>query len=82
MKNYRNKKFVQALVLAPTRELALQVADEFESLKGVKKLTVLPIYGQSITVQLQKLRRSVDVVVGTPGRIMDHLKRGTLVYLK
>lgn len=70
---------VQALVLAPTRELALQVADEFDSLKGSKKLSVLPVYGgQSITVQLQKLRRSVDVVVGTPGRVMDHLKRGTL----
>src|SRR3954471_19322285 len=70
----------QALVLAPTRELAVQVAEAFEryaeDLHGVR---VLPIYGgQGYGVQLSALRRGVHVVVGTPGRIMDHLDKGTL----
>jgi ATP-dependent RNA helicase DeaD len=70
----------QALVLAPTRELALQVCEAFESyaahLKGVR---VLPVYGgQGYGVQLSALRRGVHIVVGTPGRIMDHLDKGTL----
>ncbi|CAN5128705.1 DEAD/DEAH box helicase [soil metagenome] len=70
----------QALVLAPTRELALQVCEAFESyaaeLPGIK---VLPIYGgQGYGPQLTALRRGVHVVVGTPGRIMDHLDKGTL----
>ncbi|MCU1472234.1 DEAD/DEAH box helicase [Amnibacterium sp.] len=70
----------QALVLAPTRELALQVCEAFESyaahLKGVR---VLPVYGgQGYGVQLSALRRGVHIVVGTPGRIMDHLDTGTL----
>ena len=65
----------QALVLAPTRELAVQVAEAFEryavDLPGVR---VLPIYGgQGYGVQLSALRRGVHIVVGTPGRIMDHL---------
>ena len=70
----------QALVLAPTRELALQVCEAFEKyaahLPGVH---VLPVYGgQGYGVQLSALRRGVHVVVGTPGRIMDHLEKGTL----
>ncbi|BDZ46746.1 ATP-dependent RNA helicase DeaD [Naasia aerilata] len=70
----------QALVLAPTRELALQVCEAFESyaahLRGVR---VLPVYGgQGYGVQLSALRRGVHIVVGTPGRIMDHLDKGTL----
>ncbi len=70
---------VKAIILAPTRELAIQVATELDSLKGSKKLNVLPVYGgQSITVQLQKLRKQVDIVVGTPGRVIDHIERGTL----
>ncbi len=74
------QKAPQALVLAPTRELALQVCEAFERyaarLPGVK---VLPIYGgQGYGVQLGALRRGVHVVVGTPGRIMDHLQKGTL----
>ena len=70
---------VQALVLTPTRELAIQVADEINSLKGEKKLRVLPVYGgQAIHMQIAALRRGADVVVGTPGRILDHLERGTL----
>lgn len=73
------EKRVQALILTPTRELAIQVADEINSLKGQKSLRVLPVYGgQAIHMQFKALRRGVDVVVGTPGRIMDHLQRGTL----
>ncbi len=75
----RQKK-PQALVLAPTRELALQVSEAFERyaahLPGVH---VLPVYGgQGYGVQLSALRRGVHIVVGTPGRIMDHLEKGTL----
>jgi ATP-dependent RNA helicase DeaD len=74
------QKTPQALVLAPTRELALQVCEAFERyaahLKGVH---VLPVYGgQGYGVQLSALRRGVHVIVGTPGRIMDHLDKGTL----
>jgi len=75
-----SQKAPQALVLAPTRELALQVCEAFEkyaaNLRGVH---VLPVYGgQGYGVQLSALRRGVHVVVGTPGRIMDHLAKGTL----
>jgi ATP-dependent RNA helicase DeaD len=70
---------VQALILTPTRELAIQVAEEINSLKGKKKLNIIPIYGgQSIELQLRSLRKGVDIVVGTPGRIIDHLNRRTL----
>ena len=74
------KRKPQALVLAPTRELALQVSEAFESYANhIDNLHILPIYGgQSYTVQLNGLRRGVHVVVGTPGRIIDHLERGTL----
>jgi|GEM_PF-4908034 len=70
----------QALVLAPTRELALQVAEAFSRYGAhMPKISVLPIYGgQSYTVQLAGLRRGAHIVVGTPGRIIDHLERGTL----
>jgi ATP-dependent RNA helicase DeaD len=70
----------QALVLAPTRELALQVAEAFSRYGAhLPKINVLPIYGgSSYTVQLAGLRRGAQVVVGTPGRVIDHLERGTL----
>ncbi|MCP5004768.1 MAG: DEAD/DEAH box helicase [Planctomycetes bacterium] len=72
-------KAVQALVLTPTRELATQVAEEINSLKGKKKLSIVPIYGgQSMELQFRSLKRGIDIVVGTPGRILDHLKRRTL----
>ncbi len=72
-------KTVQALVLTPTRELAIQVAEEINSLKGWKELSIVPVYGgQSMSFQLRSLRKGVDVVVGTPGRILDHLRNGTL----
>ncbi|MBT4651810.1 DEAD/DEAH box helicase [Candidatus Woesearchaeota archaeon] len=70
---------VQAIVLTPTRELAIQVAQEIDSLKGFKNIKVLSVYGGSpIGPQRQKLREGVDIVVGTPGRVMDLQKRKSL----
>ena len=75
-----SQKTPQALVLAPTRELALQVCEAFESYAGhLRGVHVLPVYGgQGYGQQLSALRRGVHIVVGTPGRIMDHLDKGTL----
>ncbi|HEV7566709.1 MAG TPA: DEAD/DEAH box helicase [Microbacteriaceae bacterium] len=75
-----SQKSPQALVLAPTRELALQVCEAFEKYAAhVRGVHVLPVYGgQGYGVQLSALRRGVHIVVGTPGRIMDHLEKGTL----
>lgn len=70
---------VQVLILVPTRELAVQVAEEINSLKGKKHLRIVAVYGgQSMDQQLFRLRKGVDIVVGTPGRIKDHLQRGSL----
>jgi len=72
-------KMVQALILAPTRELAIQVSEEINSLKGKKNIVIVPIYGgQSIDEQLRRLKKGVHIVVGTPGRVIDHLNRRTL----
>lgn len=72
------KRTVQALILVPTRELAIQVTDEIQSFKR-EKLTVTPIYGgAAMNEQLRRLDKGIDIVVGTPGRILDHLRRGTL----
>jgi len=70
----------QLLVLAPTRELAIQVAEACQSYaKYIPDFHVLPIYGgQSYETQLRQLRRGVQVIVGTPGRVMDHIRRGSL----
>jgi ATP-dependent RNA helicase DeaD len=75
-----NNNQVQLLVLTPTRELAIQVAEAIQTYaRHLKGFHVLPIYGgQSYDVQLRPLKRGVHAVVGTPGRVMDHLKRGTL----
>ncbi|MCT9819166.1 DEAD/DEAH box helicase [Microbacterium sp. W1N] len=75
-----SQKQPQALVLAPTRELALQVCEAFEKYASrMKGVHILPVYGgQGYGVQLSALRRGVHIVVGTPGRIMDHLEKGTL----
>ncbi|MFW2437917.1 MAG: DEAD/DEAH box helicase [Arenicellales bacterium] len=74
------KAHPQMLVLAPTRELAIQVAEAIQSYAHyMKGFHVLPIYGgQAYNLQLRPLKRGVHVVVGTPGRVMDHIKRGTL----
>jgi ATP-dependent RNA helicase DeaD len=70
----------QILVLTPTRELAIQVAEAFQTYaRHLKDFHVMPIYGgQSYEVQLRQLRRGVHVVVGTPGRVMDHMRSGKL----
>jgi ATP-dependent RNA helicase DeaD len=70
----------QVLVMVPTRELAIQVAEAFQKYaSAIPNFHVVPIYGgQSYTPQLNALKRGAQVVVGTPGRIMDHLERGTL----
>ena len=75
-----NNNQVQLLVLVPTRELAIQVSEAIQTYaRHLKGFHVLPIYGgQSYDVQLRPLKRGVHAVVGTPGRVMDHLKRGTL----
>ena len=72
-------KTVKALILAPTRELANQVADEIYSLKGKKDIRVLAVYGgASIENQIKKLKSGVDIVVGTPGRVMDLMRKKVL----
>ena len=73
-------KYPQILVLAPTRELAIQVAEAFEQYaKFTHGVKVLPIYGgQSYGIQLKALREGAQIIVGTPGRVMDHLDKGTL----
>ncbi len=75
------KKKPQVLVLAPTRELAIQVAQAFQGYaKFLKNFHILPIYGgQDYGIQLRGLKRNPQVIVGTPGRVMDHIKKGTLV---
>jgi ATP-dependent RNA helicase DeaD len=76
-----NLEAPQALILAPTRELAIQVAEAFKAYgKHLPGFHVLPIYGgQDYRVQLKGLQRGVHIVVGTPGRVMDHINRGTLI---
>ncbi|MGI8468454.1 MAG: DEAD/DEAH box helicase [Pyrinomonadaceae bacterium] len=71
---------VQALVLTPTRELAIQVAEAFHSYaKYLLRIRVLPVYGgQSISQQIRHLRSGVQIIVGTPGRVMDHIRRETI----
>jgi len=75
---------LSSVILCPTRELALQVANELKKISKHKKhIHVLPVYGgESIQHQIKDLRRHVQVVVGTPGRVMDHLERGTLSFEK
>jgi len=75
-----NLKAVQVLILCPTRELAVQVSEEFHKLTLFKRgITALPIYGgQSYERQFWGLKQSAQIVIGTPGRVMDHMRRGTI----
>ncbi len=75
-----NNRQVQALILTPTRELAIQVAEAFQRYAThLPGFHVMPIYGgQGYDIQLRQLRRGVHIVVGTPGRVMDHMRRGSL----
>ncbi len=73
------KPVVQALILTPTRELAIQVSGEIRKIAKYKRVKTLPIYGgQSIGHQIRALKQGVQIVIGTPGRILDHLSRNTL----
>ncbi|MFZ0441023.1 MAG: DEAD/DEAH box helicase [Methanobacterium sp.] len=75
-----NESDLQAVILCPTRELAIQVAEELKKLSTyLKRVSVLPIYGgQPIERQIKALRKGVQIIIGTPGRVMDHMRRGTL----
>ena len=74
------QKHTQILVLAPTRELAIQVAESFQTYsKNLPKIKVLPVYGgAAYTDQLRGLKKGAQIVVGTPGRVMDHIRKGSL----
>lgn len=75
-----DSEHVQALIVTPTRELALQITDEIEKLiMDLKGVDVLAVYGgQDVDKQLKKLRRGMQIVVGTPGRLLDHIRRETI----
>lgn len=75
-----DSKKIQAAVLCPTRELAIQVAEEFsELLKYIKNVKVIPVYGgQSIERQIKALRSGVQIIIATPGRLLDHINRKTV----
>ena len=75
-----SQRDLQAVILCPTRELAIQVAEELKKLsKYMKRVSVLPVYGgQPIDRQIKALRKGVQIIIGTPGRVMDHMRRGTL----
>lgn len=75
-----SEKAIQVLILCPTRELAIQAAEEFKKFGKYKKgLRAVPIYGgQPIERQIKSLRQGVQIVIGTPGRVMDHMRRKTL----
>ncbi|MCF0147803.1 MAG: DEAD/DEAH box helicase [Clostridium sp.] len=73
------KDGLNAIILAPTRELAIQVNDELKRLAKYDELSILPVYGgDPINNQIRNLKRGVNIVVGTPGRVLDHIKRGTI----
>lgn len=72
-------RHIQALVLTPTRELAIQISEEFNKIGKYKRVKTLPIYGgQSIDRQIRALKYGVQIVVGTPGRLLDHIRRNTI----
>lgn len=74
-----NNKHVQAIILTPTRELAIQIYEELKRLSKHTKIRSIPIYGgQPMDKQISELKRGVSIVVGTPGRVLDHIKRKTL----
>lgn len=70
---------VQAIILAPTRELAVQITEELNRIAKYKKIKIISVYGgQPIYIQLKLLKQGVHIIVGTPGRVIDHLHRGSL----
>ena len=75
-----NNKKTQVIILSPTRELAIQVADEIRKLaKYMHGVKILPVYGgQEISRQIKALKGGAQIIIGTPGRVMDHLRRKTI----
>ena len=75
-----SERDLQAVILCPTRELAIQVAEEMKKLsKYMRRIGILPIYGgQPIERQIKALKKGVQIIIGTPGRVMDHMRRGTI----
>ena len=74
-----NKPYIQALIVAPTRELALQITEEAKKLSEVNHIGILPIYGgQDTSAQLKKLSKDIHLVVATPGRLLDHIGRRSI----
>jgi len=74
-----HQNFTQSIILTPTRELAIQVADEIRSFLENKNINIVTIYGwQSYEIQLRELKKWADIIVWTPGRIIDHLDRGRI----
>lgn len=73
------KMQIQALILTPTRELAIQITDEAKKLKDAKDMKILAVYGgQDVEAQMKKLKNGVHLVIATPGRLLDHVRRGTI----
>lgn len=74
-----DSRHIQALVLTPTRELAIQVAEELAKIGKFRRVKALPVYGgQAIDRQIRAIKFGVQVVIGTPGRLLDHIRRGTI----
>ena len=74
-----NKPFIQGLIITPTRELAIQITNEAKKLSGAKEITILAAYGgQDVEHQVRKLKNGIHLVIATPGRLLDHMRRGTI----
>ncbi len=74
-----SKPYIQALIITPTRELAIQITNEVKKLAVIKEVSILAVYGgQDVERQLKKLNNGVNIVIGTPGRILDHIRRGSI----
>lgn len=79
IQNITDHRHIQALIMTPTRELAIQVAEEIGKIGRTNHIKVLPVYGgQPIDRQIRALRSNVHIVIGTPGRLLDHISRGTI----
>jgi ATP-dependent RNA helicase DeaD len=79
VQNIQELKHIEALIMSPTRELAIQVSEEISKIGRTKRIKALPIYGgQPIDRQIRALKSGVQVVIGTPGRLLDHIRRGTI----
>lgn len=79
IQNLTDPKKLQALIMTPTRELAIQVSEELAKIGRLRRVKVLPVYGgQPIERQIRALRMGVQIVIGTPGRLLDHIRRGTI----